>query len=62
MNLSKALKGMATEPRGSFFFFFFFKEKSIQVRENSKCKGPEARVFLCEQPRELGERPERCES
>ena len=46
------------EDRAARIFFFFFKDKSIPVRENSKCKGLEAGVVFCE----LGEGPARCES
>ena len=44
MNLSKALKGMATEPRGSFFFFFF-KKRAFRLERTASAKALRQECF-----------------
>ena len=44
MNLSKALKGMRTEPRGSFFFFFF-KKRAFWLERTASAKALRQECF-----------------
>ena len=43
MNLSKALKGMRTEPRGSFFFFF--KKRAFWLERTASAKALRQECF-----------------
>ena len=45
MNWSKALKGMRTESRGSFFFFFLFKKRAFRLERRASAKALRQECF-----------------